>query len=279
MIAAFLITLRETIEASLIVALVLGVLSQYRQQKAIKRVWAAVMCAFFVSIALLLVGSSTGRAIQTVYTGHIEAAAEGSLLILSAIFITWTVFFLHAHFSESRHGLAAKIRKTVEAEEETGIFWLTFVSVLREGVEIVIFLSTIFLSSTPEQVLIGSFGGLVGGVAVAGMLFVVTAKEPVSMVFRTANTLLILFAVGMISRGIHELIEIRIIPKMADIPISFLPPSTSISGTLIRAVFGLSQTMEAVALAGYLIYILGMGWWMVARTAKKRPVVAEEAKN
>lgn len=279
MIAAFLITLRETVEASLIVALVLGMLTQYGQQKAVKSVWAAVLSALGVSLALLLTGTVTGVALQTLYTGHIEAATEGILFILSTVFITWTVFFLHAHFSGHKHALLAKIRTTIEKQEETGIFWLTFTAVLREGIEIVIFLSTIFLASKPQPILLGSLGGLIGGLGIACMLFLFASKEPVSLVFRIANSLLIVFAGGMLARGIHELTEIGLIPKVMDIRLPFLPSSQSIGGTMLHSLLGVSPQMEITAVACALLYIGGMSWWLFVRPIIKRPVVAVEAKN
>ncbi|QQR64201.1 FTR1 family protein [Candidatus Roizmanbacteria bacterium] len=99
MLPAFLITFREVIEASLIVATILGILSKLNQGKSIKTVWTATALAGFLSVILIGVGSLGGLQFQKLYSGKIEQTTEGVLMITSAIFITWAVFFLHKHFS------------------------------------------------------------------------------------------------------------------------------------------------------------------------------------
>src|SRR3989344_6268229 len=171
MLPAFLITFREVIEASLIVATVLGI------------------------------------RIQKIYSGKTEELIEGVLMVTSAIFITWAVFFLHNYFGKYKTRLLAKIKSSVENEEQKGLFWLTFTAVFREGFEIVLFLSTIYFSSNPERIFAGFLTGLMGALVVSFGLFTATLKLPVYSAFRVTSLLLILFAAGLLARGIHEFAE------------------------------------------------------------------------
>src|SRR3989344_3605629 len=201
MIPSFLITFREVIEASLIVATILGILVKLGHTKSIKVVWLATLAAFVVSLGLLASGSIVGIKIQELYTGRTEAVVEGMLMIVSAVFITWAVFFLHTYFGQYKLRLLQKVKNTVEQKSPKGLFALVFTAVFREGFEIVLFLTTIYFSSQPAPIL-GGFGlGLVAGLFVAFAFFSATLKLPVFWAFRTSSLLLILFAAGLLARG------------------------------------------------------------------------------
>ena len=167
MLPAFLITFREVIEASLIVATILGILVKLKQTKGIKTVWLATALAVLVSILLLGLGSLFGLKMQELYTGKAEEFIEGVLMFTSAIFITWAVFFLHTYFSSHKAHLLRKVKQTVKEQEQKGLFILVFTAVFREGFEIVLFLSTIYFSSNPQQIFTGFAGGLIGGLLIS----------------------------------------------------------------------------------------------------------------
>src|SRR3989344_1761125 len=196
MIPSFLITFREVIEASLIVATIFGILVKLNQKRSIKTVWFAAGAATFVSIALLSLGSLFGLKVQELYTGKTEELIEGILMVTSAIFITWAVFFLHKYFAQYKTKLLQKIKATVEQEEQKGLFILVFTAVFREGFEIVLFLSTIYFSSDPQSIFTGFAGGVVAGLLISFGLFTATLKLPVFYAFRVTSILLIFFAAG-----------------------------------------------------------------------------------
>lgn len=259
MIAAFLITFREVIEASLIVATILGILTRTHQKKGIRTVWTAAASAAAVSIVLLGAASLFGIKIQQVYSGKIEEFIEGILMAMSAIFITWAVFFLHKYFAQYKTHLLVKIRSTMEQEEQKGLFWLAFTAVFREGFEIILFLSTIFFSSNPTEIFMGFTSGLIGGLLISLGLFAATLKLPVLYAFRATSALLILFAAGLFARGIHEFAEAGILPELTTVTFSFIPAKTTIAGDMIKAVFGITQTMDIAQLFIYVAYVAWMG--------------------
>lgn len=276
MIAAFLITLREVIEASLIVATMLGILVKLRQTKSIRTVWQATIAASVVSVMLLITGSLFGIKVQEVYSGKIEEFIEGILMALSAIFITWAVFFLHRFFAGYKTKLLAQMTETMKKEEQRGIFWLAFTAVFREGFEIVLFLSTIFFSSNPNAIFIGFSGGLVGGLLISLGLFTAAIRLPVRLAFRATSMLLILFAAGLFARGIHEFTEAGVFPEFARVTLSFIPAKTTLTGDLIKAIFGITQTMDIVQIAVYTGYVALMSWYIFAKNGNlRRADVAE----
>ena len=279
MIATFLITLREVIEASLIVATILGILIKLRQPRGVRTVWFATLSAAFVSVLLLVLGSMLGIRIQEVYSGKIEEFIEGILMMLSAGFITWAVFFLHHYFGRYKTRLLVKIRETAEKEELKGLFWLAFTAVLREGFEIVLFLSTIYFSSSPKAILTGFAGGVIGGLLISFGVFAATLRLPVLYAFRITSVLLIMFAGGLFSRGVHEFAEAGIIPEMMKLTLTFMPATATVAGDMIKSVFGLTRTMDVSQVFVYGVYVLFMIWWVFFRRETSKEVVAEVVEN
>jgi high-affinity iron transporter len=265
MLPSFLITFREVIEASLIVATILGILTKLGHEKSIKTVWMGTVSALLVSILILIAGSILGLKIQELYSGKIEAAVEGVFMILSASFITWAVFFLHTYFAHKKMVLIQKVKQTLDAQEQSGIFMLVFTAVFREGLEIVLFLSTIYLSSNPTQILEGFTLGLGFGLLVSFSIFSATIKLPVYRTFRITSGLLILFAAGLIARGVGEFIELgtfSVFNMLPQVNFVFIPRSETFFGHIIQTIFGVSRSMNTVSLMTYLLYVALMGWWV-----------------
>ncbi|HLL60687.1 MAG TPA: FTR1 family protein [Candidatus Nitrosocosmicus sp.] len=268
MLPSFLITFREVIEATLIVATILGILVKLKQTHAIKTVWMATGCAAGVSILLLLLGSLFGLKVQEIYTGKTEELIEGILMITSAVFITWAVFFLHKYFGKYKTQLLQKIKDTVEQEEQRGLFLLVFTAVFREGFEIVLFLSTIYFSSNPYSIMTGFVGGLVGGLLISFALFTATLKAPVYHAFRATSVLLILFAGGLLARGIHEFTEVGYVPHFPTLTLPFIPPSNFISD-MIKVIFGLTNKMDILQLGVYGLYVSLMMFYVFKRASRQ----------
>lgn len=267
MLPAALITFREILEASLIVATILGILSKLHFHQSVKTVWIATASAIIVSILLLFMGSLVGVKIHDVFEDH-EPIFEGSMMIISAFFVTWAVFFLHKTFAHHKLSLLQHVRSTIEKNEQKGIFLLVFTAVFREGLEIVLFLSTLFFSNSTGSISLGVLLGTLSAISVAVLLFTATIRLPVFQTFRATSILLILFAAGLLSQGIHELIEAQILPTFSNLPtltLFFLPSATSHVGSIIQSIFGLSRSMPSIELLFWTIYAWGM--WNV--TMKK----------
>lgn len=264
MVPAILITFREVIEASLIVATILGILAKLKQHKKIKTVWLAAGAAAVVSILLLGLGSLIGLQVHELFEEN-EPYIEGTLMLVSAVFITWAVFFLHKYFAHYKTRLLQKIKATVEADEQRGLFVLVFTAVFREGFEIVLFLSTIYFSSDPQRIFTGFLLGGAGGLLIAFGFFSATLRLPVFYAFRVTSILLILFAAGLLARGVHEFAEVGFLPELGKITFAFIPPKTTFAGDILKALFGITQKMDLIQLSMYSSYVAFMSWWVFGR--------------
>lgn len=269
MLPAFLITFREVIEASLIIATILGILVKLNQSKGIKTVWYATGLAALTSVILLAVSSLFGLKIQQLYSGKTEGLIEGSLMIVSAIFITWAVFFLHKYFSKYKIHLLKKIKERVENQEQKGLFVLVFTAVFREGFEIVLFLSTIYFSSNPQSIFTGFTGGLIGGLLIAFALFGAMFRMPVYWAFRASSLLLILFAAGLLARGAHEFAEVGMLPEISKMNLAFIPQGKTFAADMVKAIFGITRSMDIVQVALYSTYTCFMTWYTFFRKRNK----------
>ncbi len=269
MIPSLLITFREVLEASLIVATILGILTKIGQKAEIRTVWFATVAAGIISILILFASSVIGFNIATIYTGHIEASVEGVLLMVSAIFITWAVFFLHTHFGKQKTQYLSSLKQTIENQEQKGLFILVFTAVFREGFEIILFLSTMYFSSSPSQIFSGISVGLFSALLLSYGLFKTTIRMPVFHAFRITSILLITFGAGMLVRGIHELSEIGFIPEFANITLSLIPQHSSFFSDILKGVFGITRTMDILQITCYILYTGFMTWWVFLRNNTK----------
>ncbi len=266
MFPSFLITFREVIEASLIVATILGILIKLRQTKSIRVVWTATLAAVGVSFALLVGASIAGIRLQELYTGRTEELVEGILMVVSAVFITWAVFFLHTYFGKYKMHLLQKVKGTMQTANPRALFGLVFTAVFREGFEIVLFLATIYLSSKPAPI-VGGFGlGLAAGLLVSCAFFWGTIRLPVYWAFRTSSALLILFAAGLLGRGVGEFAEAGMLPEIGRVTLAMLPDTSTFVGDMTKAIFGLTQQMDLLQLSVYLTYIFLMHRWVFVRS-------------
>ncbi len=271
MIPAALITFREIIEAILIVATILGILTRLKQSQSIRTVWLGTIIASLVSVGLLVWGSLLGLKVQEFYESY-EPLFEGIMMIVSAIFITWAVFWLHKYFVRQKLVLLQKVKSTIARKKQAGLFALVFTAVLREGLEIVLFLSTIYLSAKPLEVVTGFGIGAILGLLVAVSIFTATLKLPIYRAFQTTTVLLVLFAAGLAARGAHEFTEAGLIPEFTKITLAFLPANGHAVGDTIKSIFGLSQSMDYLQLTVYASYIAFMRWYLYLR--KKSPAAA-----
>lgn len=268
MLPAFLITFREVVEASLIVTTILGILVKLNQNKGIKTVWTATGSAAAVSLFLLGAASIFGWKIQEIYKGKVEETVEGILMITAAIFITWAVFFLHNYLARYKTKLLEKVKETIERNAQKGLFILVFTAVFREGFEIILFLSTIFFSANPQSIFTGFGAGVIGGLLVSLVFFTATVKMPIEYAFRATSILLILFAAGLIARGVHEFAEIGLLPEINTLTLSIIPAKHTLSGSMLKAMFGITQKMDMIQLSLYSLYISFMSWWIFLRKSK-----------
>ena len=207
MLSAFLIALREGVEAALVVGIVLVYLNRTGRSNLARWVWGGVLAA---------VASSLTVAIALERWKVSEDGFEGLLLLVAAVFVVTMIVWMNR---VARH-LKTEIEKRVEkhaakSEFSAGIGLATFVflMVVREGAELALILRAVELSTEGLAVWIGTILGLAVAIAVGVFFFQGTLKISLGRFFSATSTILILIAVQLALTGVHELSEAMWLPS------------------------------------------------------------------
>ncbi len=262
MLAASLITLREGLEAALIVGIVLGYLRKIGRLDRQGSVWAGVGLALVVSVA-----AAIGlQAIGAEFAGQGEQIFEGTAMLLAAGILTWMIFWMRSQSRQIKGELEAGIRQAVDTGQDWGLFWLAFVAVVREGLETALFLTAAVFTSTAMETVVGGLMGLAIAVAVGWLVLVGTAKLNVGRFFQVTSVLLIVFAAGLVAHGVHEYEEAGLIPIVIEHLWSTKPvlDDKSAVGAILRSLIGYNDDPSLVEVLAYIGYYaalwLGLRW-------------------
>ncbi len=207
MLSAFLIALREGVEASLIVGIILVYLSRTNRTHLARYVWGGVTAAVALSLAV---------AIALERFNISEDGFEGLLLLVAAFFVVTMILWMN---KVARH-LKKEIEEKVEAYATRagsaagwGLGLFVFLMVVREGAELALILRAVELSTEGLQTWIGTIVGIGAAIAVGLFFFKGTLKVPLHRFFAVTSAILVLVAIQLAVTGLHELSEARWIPS------------------------------------------------------------------
>jgi high-affinity iron transporter len=274
MVASFLITLREGLEAALIVGIVLSVLRKLSRGDRSRPVWLGVAGAVLTSAIAGLGINALGVAFE----GRGEEIFEGIAMLLAAGVLTWMIFWMQRQGRQVQAELERDVRRAVSVGSKWALFSLSFVAVVREGIETVLFLTAAAFSATPAQTLIGGALGLAVAVAVGWLVFVLGKELDVRVFFRATSVLLILFAGGLLAHGIHELQEAALLPTFVEHVWDMNPilDESGALGSFLQALLGYNGNPSLLEVIGYVAYLMGVGllnwrgWQRPARLVSTR---------
>lgn len=207
MFQSLVITLREGVEAALIVGIVLGYLRKTGRQNWDRIVYWALFVAILSSLA----------AAYVIHRFQVkEEAYEGWLMLAGAVFVASMVVWMWRTGKRLRQEIESKLSTFSSSPSRGGALWLflfVFLMVLREGIETVLFLAAVSLRSDE---LLNFMGGVVGlGLAVGlGVAFFKgSLKVNLRKFFAVTSLVLFVVAAQLVVAGIHELSEARILPS------------------------------------------------------------------
>ena len=207
MLPAFLIALREGVEASLVVGIILVYLSRTGRSQLARFVWYGVAAAAALSLAV---------AIALERWRISEDGFEGVMYLVAAAFVITMIVWMNRVARHLKKEIEQKIESYVGragAAAGWGIFFFVFLMVLREGAELAIILRAVELSSEGLQTWIGTAAGIAAAVAVGLFFFKGTLRVPLHRFFAVTSVILILVAVQLGLTGLHELSEAQWLPS------------------------------------------------------------------
>ncbi|MHA1266674.1 MAG: FTR1 family iron permease [Candidatus Helarchaeota archaeon] len=260
MLAAFIITLREGLEAALIVGIVLAVLARMKKQEQFRQVYLGVTAAIIISV-IFAIGFYwvTGG-----LTGEIGKIFEGITTLIAAILLTTMIIWM----SKKGPKIKSDLEEKAEAALSTpsfGVFFLIFFAVLREGVETVLFLFAIPVKETSHW--LGASLGFIIAVGVAIIYFIGAKQINVQTFFRITTILLVIFAAGMVAYGVHELQEAAVLPTYIEHvwDMNFILDENSPVGQILKGLIGYNGNPSLLEIVSYSSYLIGIGTYYYYR--------------
>jgi len=258
MLPSFLLALREGTEAALIVGIVLGVLKKMNRMDRAPRVWLGVGLAALVSV----IGAIALNAVGARFEGPGEAAFEGITMLIAAGVLTWMIFWMQKQGRRIQSGLEAEVKSALTRGQDVALFSLAFFAVVREGIELALFLTAANFSTADGSAatpFLGWLGGILGLLAAAIMgwlLFNTTVRLDLRRFFQLTSVLLVIFAAGLVGAAIHEFNELGWVPAVVEhiYDINTFIPEKSDVGLFLKALFGYNGNPSLTETIGYLSY-------------------------
>ena len=255
--AAFIVTLREGLEAALIVSIILAYLRQLGRTDHNSLVWWGTFGAVAVSTAVgavifLAAGEFEGKAEQ-VFEGLISLSAVGVL--------TWMVFWMRRQAARIRSDIQEKVDSAL-AGGGMALAGLAFVMVLREGIETALFLFGAEKATGGAFLFfLGAALGLAVAAGIGWVLYHGSVRLNLRSFFRVTGALILVVAAGLLAFGIHELQEagyLQFLTAHAFDLEGTLNDDRGV-GALLKAIFGYHHEMSVLEVSAWITYLLVVG--------------------
>jgi len=262
--AELLVVFRETLEAVLIIGILLTYLKKTNQSSLIPRIWQGVGFAIILSIFLsILIQYIAGG-----FSGQSEKIFEGVIMILAACVLGSMIIWMarNTNFAKELEGQAQSAIQKGEGVA-LGIFLVAFIAVFREGIETVLFLYGIMLNQGGLS-FVSSIAGAVIACSLGYLIFIQGQKVPLKTFFNVSSILLIFVAAGMMAYGTHELESAVLIAdtgRMWDVNPQKLPDGTYPAlhdkgsiGSIFKGLFGWNGDPSYLEVGVWLATLTGL---------------------
>ncbi len=265
-----LISLREGLEAALIVGIVIGYLVKSGQGQRARVAWLGVLAAVALSAVIAVGLSLAGAGLEEPY----EQIFEGSTMFLAVIVITWMVFWMRFQARFLKTSLEKNIQTAATSGQTWALFGVAFLAVFREGVETALFLAASALAVDGTSTLIGALIGLGAATLLGWLIYASTVRLNVGLFFNVTSIVLLFFAAGLFAHGVHEFQEVRLLPLTIEHvwDINHILNEQSTLGEMLKALFGYNGNPSLLEVLSYVVYwvlaLAGVRWWVGRRAAQ-----------
>ena len=254
MVATFVIFLREGIEASMIVAILLAYLDRLGRREHFKDVFLGVGAALLIATAggvaaYLTIRSYDGSRVQTIF--------ETATFILAAAVLTYMTFWMRNHARSISTELRSKTDAALDGRARWGLALLAFQAVGREGLETVVFTLAIIFSTSTANALTGAVIGLAGALVIAFFIYRLGHKLNLARFFTVIGCLLMIFAAGLLADTVENLQELGWV-RVLDAPMwhtGRILSEDSSFGDVLHSFFGYSDSPTPLQLLVYVAYL------------------------
>lgn len=261
MLATFVIFLREGIEASMIVAILLAYLDKIDQRRHFRDVLAGVGAA----IALMLAGGVAAYVTLETYAGsRVQTIFETFTYLLAATVLTYMTFWMRGHARGLSAALRARAAAALDGRARWGLGLLSFQAVGREGLETTVFtLAIVFassgqgLASSGTGAVLGGAAGLAASLGIAYAIYHLGRRLNLGSFFTVVGALLMVFAAGILVDAVENLQQLGWVPRLTR-PLwstAGLLSEDSTTGDIVHSFFGYSDQPTLLQVAVYVVYL------------------------
>ncbi|GAA4087624.1 iron uptake transporter permease EfeU [Actinomadura miaoliensis] len=259
MFANYLIGLREGLEASLIVCILVAYLVKTGRRDALRPIWTGVAIAVAVALAfgaVLQYGSTT-------LTFEAQEFLGGTLSIIAVGLVTWMVFWMRRTARHLKSELHGKLDQALVMG--TGALVVTaFLAVGREGLETALFIwSAVQATGDGVRPLVGALLGLATAVVLGWLFYRGAVRINLGRFFTWTGAMLVVVAAGVLAYGFHDLQEARFLPGLGTkaFDVSDAIPPGSWYGTLLKGTVNFQPdptVLQVVVWSLYLVPVLAL---------------------
>lgn len=257
MFSNFLIGLREGLEASLVVGILVAYLVRTDQRRHLPAVWAGVGLAVAVSLAAGAALTFGDKGL----TFEAQEAIGGALSIVAALFVTWMIFWMAATARSLKSELEGKM-STAIGQGGAALAVLAALAVGREGLETALFVWAAAKSAgSGTHPLVGAVLGLALAAVLGALIYRGSVRINLAKFFTWTGGLLVVVAAGVLAYGVHDLQEAGILPGLHNLAfdVSQQIPADSWYGTLLKGTINFSPSttwLEAIAWLTYMAIVM-----------------------
>ncbi len=258
MFASFLITLREGLEAFLLVGIALSYLSKLNARQYNKHIYVGVFAGLILSLAIAVVFQVVVDQFSSELYRNILMAG---ILLFATVVLTYMAIWMQNQAKSQVEGMKKEIDDMVSKGNVVGLVFLSFLAVLREGFETILFFSALMYSNfgefSTQDALIGAVAGLVLAFVIVWMMLKSTKNVPIRSFFRWTSLLIIVIAAGLLSSAINMLQAAHLLPILHAqlFDISHILDDRGVFGTFLRALFGYNSSpglLQLLVWGGYM---------------------------
>jgi len=280
MLATYLIGLREGLEATLVVSILIAFLVKSERKDRLPQVWLGVGLAVIISVVFGWLLSYTETSLLSDYKD--QELFEAVTSIAAVCFVTWMIFWMR----RAARGIAGELRNKLQDALAVGslaVGFMAFLAVVREGLETsLIFYSAVQGANLDGGPLYALIGGILSAVAIGYLMVATAVRINLSIFFTVTGTLLILVAAGIFKYGVHDLQESQLLPGINNIAYHIggvLDPSTWYA-TLLTGMFNITAeptVLEVIAWIGYGVPVLVLFLWRPRPKPAAQPAAPSDA--
>ncbi len=260
--ASLLITLREGLEAGLILAIILA----YLKSAGLQTHFRTVLLSAFAAVLLSLVIGGAIFAIAGEFEGRAAEAFEGIMMLVAVVVLSGMIVWMKRQSATLKKSLEREVAEAVGAGSIFALALIPFTAVLREGLETSVFLYAATEASSPVQSTIGAVAGLVLAAGLTWGIYSGGYRINLRIFFNVTGVLLIFIAAGLLIHGIHELQEAALLPIFVEHvwDINNVLADGSGVGEWLKALLGYNGNRSLIEVIAYPTFLIVGLWYFFA---------------